>query len=302
MVSIVNTMKGLSQRGELTTLESDDSNRTIFQSTNHIFAELNNSKNGRSVLLATDQANSVLKAESSTNSEQHNYSIYGFSASQPSHLTSIGFSGNHMDKSAEFFLLGLGYRGYRTNIFRFFSPDSMSPFGIGGINTYSYCAGDPVNRIDPTGHSWFNYLFKASKAAHKPYLKNHYGKLLNKELSLIKSQTKSTGDPRHIVKSGTDLTSLGTGLEVKFVINKRNEMAIALSGNKGTSNYVSHASIAHKLSNTKLISAGTLVIGSLGDVFVYNRSGHYRPTVEDLAPAIAKLRSLGFEPTASSYV
>ncbi|RMU75656.1 hypothetical protein ALP24_200133 [Pseudomonas syringae pv. aptata] len=35
---------------------------------------------------------------------------------------------------------------------RFNSPDSMSPFGKGGMNAYAYCAGDPVNRSDPTGH------------------------------------------------------------------------------------------------------------------------------------------------------
>ncbi|WP_147458691.1 RHS repeat-associated core domain-containing protein, partial [Pseudomonas savastanoi] len=37
-------------------------------------------------------------------------------------------------------------------LMRFNSPDSLSPFGKGGMNAYAYCAGDPVNRSDPTGH------------------------------------------------------------------------------------------------------------------------------------------------------
>ncbi|GLO10669.1 hypothetical protein PPUJ20005_46380 [Pseudomonas putida] len=40
---------------------------------------------------------------------------------------------------------------------RFYSADSWSPFGKGGINAYGYGAGDPVNGTDPTGHM-FNRL------------------------------------------------------------------------------------------------------------------------------------------------
>lgn len=36
---------------------------------------------------------------------------------------------------------------------RFHSPDILSPFGAGGIHAYAYCAGDPINHVDPTGHS-----------------------------------------------------------------------------------------------------------------------------------------------------
>ncbi|MGC0152001.1 RHS repeat-associated core domain-containing protein, partial [Chromobacterium vaccinii] len=51
--------------------------------------------------------------------------------------------------------LGNGYRAYSPALMRFHCPDSLSPFGAGGVNAYAYCADDPVNRSDPSGHlSW----------------------------------------------------------------------------------------------------------------------------------------------------
>lgn len=44
---------------------------------------------------------------------------------------------------------------------RFHSPDSVSPFGRGGINAYAYCMCDPVNRADPDGH-WSFPAFAAN--------------------------------------------------------------------------------------------------------------------------------------------
>lgn len=50
------------------------------------------------------------------------------------------------------YLLGNGYRAYNPALMRFNSPDNQSPFGEGGLNAYAYCAGDPVNSVDPSGH------------------------------------------------------------------------------------------------------------------------------------------------------
>lgn len=63
-----------------------------------------------------------------------------------------GFNGECMDSLTETYLLGNGYRAYDPRVMRFHCPDGWSPFGPGGINPYTYCVGDPVNRTDPSGH------------------------------------------------------------------------------------------------------------------------------------------------------
>lgn len=42
-------------------------------------------------------------------------------------------------------------RAYNLTLMRFHSPDSFSPFAIGGRNAYLYCHGDPINSTDPSG-------------------------------------------------------------------------------------------------------------------------------------------------------
>lgn len=66
-----------------------------------------------------------------------------------------GFGGERRDPTTGAYHLGNGYRAYSPTLMRFTCPDSLSPFGAGGINPYAYCAGDPVNRADPSGRlSW----------------------------------------------------------------------------------------------------------------------------------------------------
>jgi RHS repeat-associated protein len=63
-----------------------------------------------------------------------------------------GFNGQRPDPVSGHSHLGNGYRAYNPVLGRFTAPDSWSPFGVGGINPYAYCIGDPVNRADPSGH------------------------------------------------------------------------------------------------------------------------------------------------------
>lgn len=106
-------------------------------------------------LSATDQQQTVLGEVTGTGQTDIAYSPYGYRPME-SGLTSLaGFNGEHLDPLTGLYLPGNGYRAYSPALMRFHSPDSLSPFGAGGLNPYAYCLGDPINRVDPTGHvSW----------------------------------------------------------------------------------------------------------------------------------------------------
>ncbi|QXI34079.1 RHS repeat-associated core domain-containing protein [Pseudomonas promysalinigenes] len=70
----------------------------------------------------------------------------------------LAFTGQLFDSHVGGYHLGNGRRTYNPVLMRFHSPDSLSPFSTGGLNAYAYCAGDPVNRVDPSGASWLSHL------------------------------------------------------------------------------------------------------------------------------------------------
>ncbi|WP_122574060.1 RHS repeat-associated core domain-containing protein [Pseudomonas viridiflava] len=102
-------------------------------------------------LLGTDQSNSVLHSISLRQREAFAYSPYGTSTPKnPPYLP--GYTGQAPDPITGHYQLGNGARAFNPILMRFNSPDTLSPFGKGGLNTYGYCWGDPIGRTDPTGH------------------------------------------------------------------------------------------------------------------------------------------------------
>lgn len=75
-----------------------------------------------------------------------------FGAAPAASRSGLGYTGQWFERVSGAYHLGHGTRLYSPSLMRFESPDPMSPFDAGGINAYAYCLGDPINRVDPTGH------------------------------------------------------------------------------------------------------------------------------------------------------
>lgn len=91
----------------------------------------------------------------------HAYTAYGKHSSLESEALT-GFNGEYRDADNDQYPLGNGYRWYAPGTMCFYSQDSLSPFGEGGVHAYGYCDGDPVNRQDPSGHFWFGLIITAA--------------------------------------------------------------------------------------------------------------------------------------------
>lgn len=83
------------------------------------------------------------------------YDAYG-QANGSAHGVRSGFAGEATEVGTGWYLLGT--RAYHPVQRRFLMPDQTSPFEKGGLNRYAYGGGDPINRIDPSGEAWTDWL------------------------------------------------------------------------------------------------------------------------------------------------
>jgi len=102
-------------------------------------------------LNALDDMDSLLWTGTGDAVQGFSYAPFGSTPARGNGLAP-GFNGERLDPVSQTYHLGNGYRTYNPALMRFNAPDSWSPFGAGGLNQYAYCAGDPINRTDPSGH------------------------------------------------------------------------------------------------------------------------------------------------------
>jgi RHS repeat-associated protein len=76
--------------------------------------------------------------------------IYDSSSETPNFF----YTGKRLDKETGLYYYGARY--YDPALGKFITPDTIvqAPFDPQSLNRYSYCRNNPINLIDPTGHSW----------------------------------------------------------------------------------------------------------------------------------------------------
>ncbi|KWS88372.1 RHS repeat domain-containing protein [Pseudomonas syringae] len=153
---------------------------TFMRGDDYLLAE---QQSDHTLMLATDGSDSVLGEVGGDGINRRRYTAYGHASGEAPPLGKLGFNGELAEADSGWQMLGNGYRAYSPVLMRFNSPDSWSPFGKGGVNGYAYVEGDPVNRVDPSGHSPWGALIRlltaplssTAKNIPKSLLKTRYG-------------------------------------------------------------------------------------------------------------------------------
>jgi RHS repeat-associated protein len=133
----------------------DDDQRRYFRAGGTVVAESRLTQAIRTTwLLGSDPQGSVI-VEAGDHVTVRTYGAYGDRDTSRDGART-GFAGEVGEEDTGWYLLGS--RLYSPTLRRFLSPDGASPFDAGGLNRYAYCAGDPINRVDPSGAAWWDWV------------------------------------------------------------------------------------------------------------------------------------------------
>ncbi|MGV8864271.1 MAG: RHS repeat-associated core domain-containing protein, partial [Pseudomonas sp.] len=176
----------------------------------------------KTLLLMTNASNSVLGESQQAKLRTAVYSAYGERSSHDDNdgelQCLLAFNGEVRDEASGWYLLGQGYRAYNPTLMRFHSPDSLSPFGAGGVNPYGYCQGNPIAFQDPTGHS-------VGKLEHRVFNVNKgalvTGLLLTVVFTGLAVASLGTATPfiMAVTVLGTGAMITGTGYKTAALLN-----------------------------------------------------------------------------------
>ncbi len=102
-------------------------------------------------MLASDWMQTPQVAQSGALRLPCSHAPYGH-RSAPTGAPDTGLTGQRRETGLGWYLLGNGHRCYSPVLMRFHSPDlTNSPWSGGGVNSYIYCQGDPINFHDRSG-------------------------------------------------------------------------------------------------------------------------------------------------------
>lgn len=208
---------------------------SIFQQADHLLAQQRYGDGTfNTSLLATDQQRSVLHTLKANHQRQTiGYSPYGHSLAANGLLSLLGFNGERPDPVTGHYLLGNGYRAFNPVLMRFNSPDSLSPFGKGGLNSYTYCLGDPVNSSDASGHIVSKVMASILKSLHETDPTSYRSLFVRMSNRGLPARARRLSDPGPILPSLEEAAFLGyhgtNSVDVKALL-KRGVTPIKLVG------------------------------------------------------------------------
>lgn len=193
----------------LATETGDVEQLSIFQHVDQLLAQRHRHSAGIvSTLLGTDLKRSVLNALQLDLKQSVSYSVYGHRHLDSGLFSLSGFNGQRPEPVTGHYLLGNGYRAFNPLLMRFNSPDNLSPFEKGGLNAYAYCAADPVNRSDATGH-FFSSIAKLFFRRNPRYVYDDATGVLGKS---VESVTRISGGESGGILAITDKHNKGSRL------------------------------------------------------------------------------------------
>ena len=211
------------RESRLVTEIQGDEHISIVQHGDRLLAQRQRNSGGLlNTLLATDLQNSVLNTLVASRPAHFVYSPYGHRLCDSGLSSLLGFNGQRPDPVTGHYLLGNGYRAFNPVLMRFNSPDSVSPFGKGGLNAYAYCQGDPINRSDPTGHvfSALSTLFTKIKARYLSFVTGDHVKPVKQYTRISEGLSVFVDE----YKGGSRVNILGHGVSSGGVLREAGEL------------------------------------------------------------------------------